>query len=92
MSLTPTPPPQHKAGATFTRLFPVPGTYQITGNLGADIVPVAGVYVERKTSAAFATMAVGSGGLPPDQVALLQAIAQQLDRVKNETGLIPALL
>lgn len=72
--------------------FPVPGTYQITGNLGADIVPVAGVYVERKTSAAFATTAVGSGGLPPDQVALLQAIAQQLDRVKNETGLIPALL
>lgn len=72
--------------------FPTPGNYQIAGNLGAEIVPVAGVYVERKTSAAFATTAVGSGGLPPDQVALLQAIAQQLDRVKSETGLIPALL
>lgn len=42
--------------------FPVAGNYQINGNLGGDILPVAGVYVERKTSAAFATTAVGGGG------------------------------
>ncbi len=58
-------------GATFPGLqlvngwrlrFPTPGNYQINGNLGGDILPVAGVYVERKTSAAFATTAVGGGG------------------------------
>lgn len=72
--------------------FPTPGNYEIAGNLGATIVPVASVYVERKTSAAYATTAVGAGGLPPDQVALLQAISDKLSLVKNETGLIPALL
>lgn len=42
--------------------FPVPGNYSIIGNLNATIVPVAGVYVERKTSAAFITTSVGAGG------------------------------
>ncbi len=42
--------------------FPSAGSYTITGNLNATIVPVAGVYVERKTSAAFATTAVGGSG------------------------------
>jgi len=42
--------------------FPTPGNYTITGNLGGSVVPVAGVYVERKTSAAFATTAVGGSG------------------------------
>lgn len=42
--------------------FPTPGNYQILGNLGGTIVPVAGVYVERKTSAAFSTTAGGGGG------------------------------
>ena len=42
--------------------FPTPGNYQISGNLGGTILPVAGVYVERKTSAAFATTAVGGSG------------------------------
>ena len=38
------------------------GNYTITGNLNAEIIPVASVYVERKTSAAFATTAVGGSG------------------------------
>jgi len=42
--------------------FPTPGNYTISGNLNATITPVAGVYVERKTSAAFATTAVGGSG------------------------------
>lgn len=46
----------------YTLRFPTPGNYTITGNLGGTIMPVAGVYVERKTSAAFATTAVGGSG------------------------------
>ena len=42
--------------------FPNAGNYVINGNLNASIVPAAGVYVERKTSAAFATTAVGGSG------------------------------
>lgn len=40
--------------------FPVSGNYEIRGNLNATIVPVAGVYIERRTSAAFITTSVGS--------------------------------
>lgn len=46
----------------WTLKFPGAGNYTITGNLNATIVPVAGVYVERKTSAAFVTTAVGGSG------------------------------
>lgn len=42
--------------------FPTPGNYTIEGNLNATITPVAGVYVERKTSAAFVTTAAGGSG------------------------------
>lgn len=49
--------------------FPNAGNYTITGNLGGTIVPVAGVYVERKTSAAFATTAVGGSGPTAGDVA-----------------------
>lgn len=42
--------------------FPNPGNYTITGNLEGTILQVAGVYVERKTSAAYATTAVGGSG------------------------------
>ena len=42
--------------------FPTPGNYQINGNLGGTILPVPGVYVERKTSAAYATTAIGGSG------------------------------
>lgn len=42
--------------------FPAAGNYTIQGNLNAEIIPVAGVYVERKTSAAYATTAIGGSG------------------------------
>ena len=42
--------------------FPSAGNYVIQGNLNATIQPVAGVYVERKTSAAYVTTAVGASG------------------------------
>lgn len=63
--------------------FPSAGNYTINGNLNATIVPVAGVYVERKTSAAFATTAVGgSGPSALDVAAAVRAeIAAELLRV-----------
>lgn len=48
--------------------FPNAGAYTITGNLGATIIPVANVYVERKTSAAFVTTAIGGVGITADDV------------------------
>lgn len=42
--------------------FPNAGNYAINGNLNGTIVPVAGVFVERKTSAAYATTAIGGSG------------------------------
>jgi hypothetical protein len=42
--------------------FPNAGNYTISGNLNATIIPVTGVYVERKTSAAYVTTAVGGTG------------------------------
>lgn len=60
-------------GATFPALalvngwvlrFPAPGNYTIKGNLGGSIVPVAGVYVERQTSAAYATTSTGGAAGP----------------------------
>ena len=41
--------------------FPNIGNYIVVGNIGATIVPVAGVFVDRTKSAAFATVA-GTGG------------------------------
>ena len=52
--------------------FPNPGNYTIQGNLTGTIVPVAGVYVERRTSAAFATTAVGGSG--PTATSIAQAV------------------
>lgn len=49
--------------------FPTPGNYTISGNLNAPIVPVAGVYVERKTSAAYVTTAVGGSGPTAESIA-----------------------
>ena len=57
--------------------FPNAGNYQISGNLNATVVPVAGVYVERKTSAAYITTAVGgSGPSASDIAAAILALAQ----------------
>lgn len=49
--------------------FPNPGNYQIDGNLNMAIIPVAGVYVERKTSAAYITTAVGGSGPTAESIA-----------------------
>ena len=45
------------------------GPFQISGNLNATVVPVAGVYVERKTSAAYITTAVGGSGPSASDIA-----------------------
>ena len=49
--------------------FPSAGNYTIQGNLNATISPVAGVYVERKTSLAYATTAVGGSGPTASDIA-----------------------
>ena len=64
---------------SFRLRFLVPGNYTIKGNLGATLVPVAGVYVERQTSAAYATTSAdgaATGGLTSDQAAMLLALAK----------------
>lgn len=53
----------------WTLKFPTPGNYTINGNLNGTIVPVAGVYVERKTSAAYVTTAIGGSGPTADDIA-----------------------
>lgn len=49
--------------------FPNAGNYAISGNLNATITPVAGVYVERKTSAAYITTSVGGSGPSAESIA-----------------------
>lgn len=57
--------------------FPNAGNYTINGNLNATITPVSGVYVERKTSAAYVTTAIGgSGPSAADIAAAILAAAQ----------------
>jgi hypothetical protein len=53
----------------YTLRFPAAGNYQIYGNLGGTIVPVPGVAIERRTSAAFATTAVGGSGPTASSIA-----------------------
>lgn len=72
--------------------FPNAGNYTINGNLNATIVPVAGVYVERKTSSAYVTTAVGgSGPSAADIAAAVLAMAQitpihaDMRKVKGQT-------
>ena len=60
----------------WTLKFPSAGNYTITGNLNATIVPVAGVYVERKTSAAYVTTAVGGSG--PTAASIAAAVRLEL--------------
>lgn len=53
----------------WTLRFPTAGNYTINGNLNGTIQPVAGVYVERKTSAAFVTTSVGGSGPTASDIA-----------------------
>lgn len=73
--------------------FPNAGNYLINGNLGATIVPVAGVYVERKTAAAFATTASGGSGPTAQSIREeMDANSTKLSEIKTNTNLIPALI
>lgn len=56
--------------------FPAPGNYVVQGNLNATILPVVGVFVERKTAAAYATTAVGGSG--PSAADLAAAVRAEL--------------
>lgn len=68
--------------------FPTPGNYTIVGNIGATIVPVAGVFVDRTKSAAFATVAgTGGGGSGPTAAEIAAAIlaAAQITPIYADT-------
>lgn len=69
----------------WTLKFPAPGNYTIVGNLNGTIEPVAGVYVERKTSAAFVTTAVGGSGPTADSIAdaVRAELATELGRLMD---------
>ncbi len=72
----------------WTLKFPTPGNYTITGNLTGTIVPVSGVYVERQTSAAYVTTAVGGSGpsaasIAAELLAALQATTIPVDMQKT---------
>lgn len=75
--------------------FPTPGDYVVVGNLNADIIRDAGVYVERKTSAAFVTTSVGGGGPTADSIAdaVRTELSPELARILQSltTGLFLAL-
>lgn len=68
--------------------FPNPGSYAIIGNIGAAIVPVAGVFVERTKAAAFATVSGSGGGGGLTQQDVRDALQPEL----NNMALIPILL
>lgn len=57
--------------------FPTPGNYTVIGNVGAPIVPVAGVFVDRTKSAAFATVA-GAGGAGPTAAEIAAQVRVEL--------------
>lgn len=57
--------------------FPNPGNYTVIGNIGATIVPVAGVFVDRTKAAAFATVA-GSGASGPTAAEIATAVRSEL--------------
>lgn len=65
--------------------FPTPGNYTIAGNLGGTILPVAGVYVERKTSAAYATTSVGGSGPSAADIAAAVLSALQATTIPVDT-------
>lgn len=67
--------------------FPLAGNYVITGNIGADIVTVPGVYVDRTKAAAYATVS-GTGGVGITVADIRAELAKELALVR----LIPALL
>lgn len=61
--------------------FPNAGNYTINGNLNATIAPVAGVYVERKTSSAYVTTAVGGSGPSAADIAAAVLVMLQANMI-----------
>ena len=58
--------------------FPTPGNYTVIGNIGAEIVPVAGVFVDRTKAAAFSTTASGGTGPTAAEIAAAILAAAQI--------------
>lgn len=67
--------------------FPNAGNYTVIGNIGATIVPVAGVFVDRTKSAAFATVAGTGGSTGPTASEIAAAIlaAAQITPIYADT-------
>lgn len=57
--------------------FPNPGNFSIIGNIGATVVPVAGVFVDRTKASAFATVAGGGGGATSSPPLYVEGIEYQ---------------
>ena len=70
--------------------FPAPGNYVITGNLNATILPVAGTFVERQTSAAYVTTAVGGSG--PSAASIAAAVRAELTADLTRLMLVEKIL
>lgn len=68
--------------------FPTPGNYTITGNLKGDIIPVAGVYVERTRATAYTTTAVGGSGPSAESIAAAVLTALQATPIPVNNTLI----
>jgi hypothetical protein len=58
---------------SYELIFPAAGNYTIIGNVGANIVPVSGVFVDRVKSAAFATVSSGGGSLSGSDISAIAA-------------------
>lgn len=69
--------------------FPTPGNYTVIGNIGATIVPVAGVFVDRTKAAAFATVAGegGAGGAAPTVAEIVAGIMAQAQITPIESNI-----
>jgi len=74
--------------------FPNAGNYTMIGNIGATIVPVAGVFVDRTKSAAFATVAGSGGSTGPSAAEIAAAIlaAAQITPIHADTKRMNAAL
>ncbi len=70
--------------------FPLPGNYEIIGNIAAEIIETPGVFIERKTSAAFATTSVGGSG--PSAVDIADEVWKKLIAGNQVPGSAGSLL
>jgi hypothetical protein len=66
--------------------FPVPGNYEIVGNIGAVIDPLPGVFVDRLKSSAFATVVGEGGAAGPTVVEIADEIMARLNATTIPTN------